>query len=85
MSQAQTLRGIFAPTLTPFQADLSVDVERWIAHCQHLLATGCHGLCPFGTTSEANSLSLDERVEMLEGQPVTVVHPRRSWLNQFFA
>ena len=27
----------------------------------------------------------DERVEMLEGQPVTVVHPRRSWLNQFFA
>ncbi|RIK35155.1 MAG: dihydrodipicolinate synthase family protein [Chloroflexi bacterium] len=66
MSQAQTLRGIFAPTLTSFRADLSVDVERWVVHCQHLLATGCHGLCPFGTTSEANSLSIDERVEMLE-------------------
>jgi 4-hydroxy-tetrahydrodipicolinate synthase len=80
MSQAQMLRGIFAPTLTPFRADLSVDVERWISHCQHLLATGCHGLCPFGTTSEANSLTLDERMEMLDqliatGVPATRLMP----------
>ncbi|MCC9075380.1 dihydrodipicolinate synthase family protein [Litorilinea aerophila] len=60
-----TLRGIFAPTLTPFQPDLSPDIPRWIAHCQWLLEQGCHGLCPFGTTSEANSLSVEERMEML--------------------
>jgi 4-hydroxy-tetrahydrodipicolinate synthase len=65
MPQPQPLRGVFAPTLTPFHADLSVDQERWIEHCKHLLATGCHGLCPFGTTSEANSLGLDERMAML--------------------
>jgi 4-hydroxy-tetrahydrodipicolinate synthase len=60
------LRGIFAPTLTPVHADLSPDVTRWIAFSKQLLADGCHGLCPFGTTSEANSFGISERMEMLE-------------------
>lgn len=62
----QVLRGIFAPTLTPIRADLSPDVARWIEFSHRLLENGCHGLCPFGTTSEANSFGLDERMEMLE-------------------
>lgn len=62
----QVLRGIFAPTLTPVRADLSPDVARWIEFSHRLLENGCHGLCPFGTTSEANSFGLDERMEMLE-------------------
>jgi 4-hydroxy-tetrahydrodipicolinate synthase len=60
------LRGIFAPTLTPVRADLSPDVERWIEFSKQLLADGCHGLCPFGTTSEANSFGISERIDMLE-------------------
>jgi 4-hydroxy-tetrahydrodipicolinate synthase len=66
MSQPTPLRGIFAPVLTPFRADLSVDVAQWIAFSKQLLADGLHGLCPFGTTSEANSLGVDERVDLLE-------------------
>jgi len=61
------LRGIFAPTLTPVHADLSPDMERWVSFSKQLLADGCHGLCPFGTTSEANSFGISERMEMLEG------------------
>ena len=61
-----TLHGVFAPALTPFRADLSPDVARWVEHCRRLLNDGCHGLCPFGTTSEATSLSPLERAEMLE-------------------
>lgn len=60
------LRGIFSPTLTPVRADLSPDVERWIDFSRRLLDTGCHGLCPFGTTSEANSFGIEERMEMLD-------------------
>ena len=60
------LRGVFAPTLTPVLADLSPDPVRYIDHCKRLLTDGCHGLCPFGTTSEANSFSMDERMTMLE-------------------
>jgi 4-hydroxy-tetrahydrodipicolinate synthase len=64
MTQA-TLRGVLAPVLTPMHADLSPDVPKWIAFCKQLLADGCTGLAPFGTTSEANSLGLDERMDML--------------------
>lgn len=66
MQTAETLRGIFAPTLTPVETDLSPDVGRWIEHGRWLLANGCHGLCPFGTTSEANSFGVEERMAMLE-------------------
>jgi 4-hydroxy-tetrahydrodipicolinate synthase len=41
-------------------------VEKWIAFSRQLLADGCTGLAPFGTTSEANSLGLSERMEMLD-------------------
>lgn len=66
MNTTERLRGIFAPTLTPVQTDLTPDIGRWIDHSRWLLANGCHGLCPFGTTSEANSFSVDERMDMLE-------------------
>lgn len=66
MNTKQTLQGIFAPVLTPVHEDLSPDAERWIVLCQHLLQAGCHGLCPFGTTSEANSFSVEERIDLLE-------------------
>ena len=61
-----TLHGVFAPVLTPMNDDLSPAVDTWIAFCKQLLADGCTGLAPFGTTSEANSLGLDERLSMLD-------------------
>ncbi|HTP47148.1 MAG TPA: dihydrodipicolinate synthase family protein [Casimicrobiaceae bacterium] len=59
-------RGVFVPALTPFHPDLSVDEERLVDHCRWLLAEGVDGLALFGTTSEANSLSLGERMNLLE-------------------
>lgn len=75
-----TLRGVFAPILTPVHDDLSIDVPRWIALGRDLLAGGCHGLCPFGTTGEANSFTVDERMDALEqlveaGIPVAQLMP----------
>ncbi len=60
------LAGVLAPVLTPMRADLAPDVEKWITFSRQLLADGCTGLAPFGTTSEANSLGLSERMEMLD-------------------
>jgi len=61
----QRIRGVLAPVVTPFKADLSPDRERFIAHCKWLLAQNC-GLAVFGTNSEANSLSTEERMMLLE-------------------
>jgi len=61
----QRIRGVLAPVVTPFKADLSTDSQRFIAHCKWLLSQNC-GLAVFGTNSEANSLSLEERAMLLD-------------------
>ncbi|MFM1816048.1 MAG: hypothetical protein RLZ98_2743 [Pseudomonadota bacterium] len=58
--------GVIAPVLTPFDADGVPDPERFADHAKWLIDSGCTALAPFGTTSEANSLGLDERMELLE-------------------
>ncbi|NUU04122.1 dihydrodipicolinate synthase family protein [Herbaspirillum robiniae] len=58
------LSGVFAPVVTPFKADLGVDAELFVQHCRWLLGQGA-GLAIFGTNSEANSLSVAERRQLL--------------------
>mgnify|MGYP001815128251 FL=1 len=55
-------RGVIAPLLTPFNDDYSVATDLYVAHARHLLATGCVALAPFGTTGEALSVGIDERL-----------------------
>ena len=59
--------GVNAAVLTPMHADLSVDLDRMARHCHWLLANGCNGLGILGTTGEANSLGVDERIAVMEG------------------
>jgi 4-hydroxy-tetrahydrodipicolinate synthase len=59
--------GVNAAVLTAMNADLSVDLDRMAAHSQWLLANGCNGLGVLGTTGEANSLGISERVAVMEG------------------
>src|SRR5438477_9780469 len=72
----QRIRGVLAPVVTPFRADFSPDKERFIAHCQWLLAQNC-GLAVFGTTSEANSLAAEERSALLDELVATGVDTSR--------
>jgi 4-hydroxy-tetrahydrodipicolinate synthase len=65
-SATERLRGVLSPVVTPFKPDYSPDPQRFVRHCKWLLAHGCSGLAVFGTNSEANSLSADERMMLLE-------------------
>jgi 4-hydroxy-tetrahydrodipicolinate synthase len=60
------ITGVLAPVVTPFRADTSPDAERFVRHCQWLLAHGCAGLAVFGTNSEANSMSVAEKADLLD-------------------
>jgi 4-hydroxy-tetrahydrodipicolinate synthase len=62
---SQRIRGVLAPVLKPFKDDFSPDDKRFIAHCKWLLSQNC-GLAVFGTNSEANSLSMQERATLLD-------------------
>src|SRR6516164_8056208 len=70
------IRGGLAPVVTPFKEDLSPDRERFIQHCRWLLSQDC-GLAPFGTTSEANSMSKDERMSLLAALVAAGIDPSR--------
>jgi 4-hydroxy-tetrahydrodipicolinate synthase len=72
-----TLGGVWAPAITPFRKDLSPDLDRFARHARWLLENGCSGLAAFGTNSEANSLSVEERITLLEYLAAHGVAPAR--------
>jgi 4-hydroxy-tetrahydrodipicolinate synthase len=76
MSPAPRIKGILSPVVTPFNADLSPDPQRFIAHCRWLVSQNC-GLAVFGTNSEANSLSVSERIALLDALLAAGVDPAR--------
>lgn len=58
------LRGVIAATPTPLTNTLTIDTDRLVAHCQWLLGGGgCDGVNLLGTTGEATSFSLAQRLE----------------------
>ena len=59
------MSGVLCPVITPFKDNLSLDPDRLIRQCQWLLSQNV-GLAVFGTNSEANSLSLAEKMMLLE-------------------
>ena len=64
--QADALRGVVVPLLTPFNDDLSIATELYTAHAKWLLEQGAAGFAPFGTTGEALSVGIDERIAAIE-------------------
>jgi len=59
------LSGVLCPVVTPFQNDLRPNPDALIRQCQWLLSQNV-GLAVFGTTSEANSMSVGEKIELLD-------------------
>jgi 4-hydroxy-tetrahydrodipicolinate synthase len=76
LPRTERICGVLAPVVTPFKADLSPDFERFIAHCRWLLSQNCE-LAPFGTTSEANSMSAEERMALLDAVVAASIAPSR--------
>jgi 4-hydroxy-tetrahydrodipicolinate synthase len=65
MTAPERLSGLLTPAVTPFREDLSPDRDRWLQHCRWLTSQNS-GLAIFGTNSEANSLSLNEKMDLLD-------------------
>ncbi|MEW5728846.1 MAG: dihydrodipicolinate synthase family protein [Pseudomonadota bacterium] len=59
------MRGVIAPVPTPFGPDLAPDARKFTAFCRVLVHLGL-GLVPFGTTGEGTSLSVDEKLALLD-------------------
>ena len=61
----ENLQGVFSPVITPFNRDFTVDHKKLVNQCEWLISQEV-GLAIFGTNSEANSLSVDEKIFLLD-------------------
>jgi 4-hydroxy-tetrahydrodipicolinate synthase len=58
-----TLSGVIAAAATPVRDDLSIDLDHLIEHCRWLLGDGgCDGINLLGTTGEATSFPVEQRI-----------------------
>jgi 4-hydroxy-tetrahydrodipicolinate synthase len=64
MSQSR-LKGVIAAAATPITKELEPDLDRFVALCRWLLDEGCDGLNICGTTGEATSFSLQQRMAVM--------------------
>jgi len=77
MTEGRRFSGVIAPVVTPYGEDGAPDADRFIEHCEWLLEDGCTALAPFGTTSEGNSIGIDEKMELLEELVDADIDPKK--------
>ncbi len=76
MNDSQRITGVLSPVVTPFAPDLSPDPDRFVHQCRWLLSQNV-GLAVFGTNSEANSLSVEEKIDLLDRLVGAGIDPAR--------
>ncbi len=60
------IHGVFSASATPIKADGTPDHATFATHAKALLEEGCDGIALLGTTGEANSFSLAQRMALVE-------------------
>jgi 4-hydroxy-tetrahydrodipicolinate synthase len=60
------IHGVFSASATPINSDGTPDHATFAAHAKALLQEGCDGIALLGTTGEANSFSLGQRMTLVE-------------------
>lgn len=66
LNARNAFRGAWPALLTPLDARLGIDHDRFAAHALERLSAGCQGVTLFGTTGEGPSFSVHERSQALE-------------------
>ncbi|WP_329527926.1 dihydrodipicolinate synthase family protein [Streptomyces sp. NBC_01462] len=59
-------RGVLVATALPLNDDLSVNHDRYAAHCAWLVKNGCDGVVPNGSLGEYQVLTPEERARVVE-------------------
>ena len=59
------IKGIFAASMSILDKNLSLDVKNTILHVENLIDQGCHGVVLFGSTGQAQLISVGEKINLL--------------------
>ena len=59
------INGIYAAGMSIFNNDLSLNIEKTILHAENIIDKGCHGVAIFGSTGQAQLISISEKIKLL--------------------
>ena len=59
------INGIYAAGMSIFNKDLSLNIEKTILHAENIIDKGCHGVAIFGSTGQAQLISISEKIKLL--------------------
>ena len=59
------IKGIYAASMSILNKNLSLNIDRTILHAESLIDQGCHGVVIFGSTGQAQLISVSEKIDLL--------------------
>ena len=59
------IKGIYAASMSLFNRDLSLNIEKTVDHAEKIIDQGCHGVAIFGSTGQAQLISVSEKIGLL--------------------
>ena len=59
------IKGIFAAGMSIFNEDLSLNILKTVNHAEKIIDDGCHGVAIFGSTGQAQLISVGEKISLL--------------------
>ena len=60
------INGIYAASVSILNENLKLDKSRTIKHAENLINQGCHGVVIFGSTGQAQLISYEEKIKLIE-------------------
>ena len=59
------IKGIYAASVSILNNNLSLDIKKTILHAESLIDSGCHGVAIFGSTGQAQLISVSEKIGLI--------------------
>ena len=59
------IKGIYAASVSVLNDDMSLNIKKTANHCEKIIKDGCHGVVIFGSTGQAQLISLAEKIQMV--------------------
>ena len=59
------IKGIYAASMSVFNENLSLNIAKTVNHAEKIIEQGCHGAAIFGSTGQAQLISISEKINLL--------------------
>tara|TARA_B100000029_G_C17427405_1_gene906615 strand:- start:270 stop:1136 length:867 start_codon:yes stop_codon:yes gene_type:complete len=59
------IKGIYAASVSILDNNLALNIKKTINHAENLIINGCHGVAIFGSTGQAQLISIGEKIQLI--------------------